>query len=182
MKTFHRILPLLALVFLGTSCMQVGNLEITKRHYRKGLYIDLHTSHKTTPVTSALTPRAKEEGTVPGNRTVSAPETGVINEVEPNIPPSSTLKTVSHELKPPVTDGSIPLSKLLFKRKSFPSFYTGKFSDHEGGGYWLWTLIAILIVIWLISLLTGGWGLGGLIYIFLVVALVLLLLRLLSIL
>lgn len=49
---------------------------------------------------------------------------------------------------------------------------------HIGGGL-IWTIIVILLVLWILSLLTGGWGLGGLLYLFLVVALILILLRLL---
>lgn len=51
----------------------------------------------------------------------------------------------------------------------------------RGNGSFLWTIILVLLVIWLLAFLTGGWGLGGLIYLFLVVALVMLLLRLLGI-
>ncbi len=53
--------------------------------------------------------------------------------------------------------------------------------DTRGGGGLIWTIIVVLLVLWLLSLLTGGWGLGGLLYLFLIVALVLILFRLLRI-
>lgn len=53
--------------------------------------------------------------------------------------------------------------------------------EPRGGGGLIWTIIAVLLVLWLLSLLTGGWGLGGLLYLFLIVALVLILFRLLRI-
>lgn len=53
--------------------------------------------------------------------------------------------------------------------------------DTRGGGGLIWTIIAVLLILWLLSLLTGGWGLGGLLYLFLVVALILILLRLLRV-
>lgn len=45
----------------------------------------------------------------------------------------------------------------------------------------LWIVIVVLLILWLLGLLAGGWGLGGLINLLLVVALILLILWLLRI-
>lgn len=45
----------------------------------------------------------------------------------------------------------------------------------------IWIVILVLLILWAAGLLSGGWGLGGLIYILLVIALILLILWLLRI-
>jgi hypothetical protein len=51
----------------------------------------------------------------------------------------------------------------------------------EGALSLIWIVILVLLILWALGLLAGGWGLGGLINILLVIALILLILWLLRI-
>lgn len=53
--------------------------------------------------------------------------------------------------------------------------------DSEGGLSLFGLVILILVILWLVAVLSGGWGLGGLIHVLLIVALILLILWLLRV-
>jgi cobalamin biosynthesis Mg chelatase CobN len=53
--------------------------------------------------------------------------------------------------------------------------------DSEGGLSLFGLVILILVILWLVAVLSGGWGLGGLIHVLLIIALILLILWLLRI-
>jgi hypothetical protein len=159
--------------------MQVKNAVVSKRHYRKGIYIDLVSSRHQSPapVTTPLpVPAPSFVKTQPVSITtpvVSAAPSGVTV----SAPTAETV--IPHEITTQPS-GNAPTLKRYFIAQH-PLLFGGRLADHDDPGYLLWTIIAVLIIIWLISLLTGGWGLGGFIYVFLVVALVLLLFRILGI-
>lgn len=181
MKKISVFILLVSISVLITSCMEHKFLSVSKRHYRNGYYLDLSSNRS---VHDASTVGSGKKSTVSGtdqNTLVSEPELTEPTKEDPEI------IVYQPQLKEERSSISAPSPMKLFERTNcvFSKRHNalcGMLKDHEDSGYILWTIISILIVLWLISLLTGGWGLGGLIYIFLVVALVLLLLRLLSVL
>src|ERR1051326_2938668 len=163
MKQLYFLIMVLALAVLGTSCSHTLNLSLAKRHYRDGFYVDMG-SKKTLPQPIALmkrklAPLSKEikERDVPGLKTL--PNEKQMAGLDPNSPAGNSF---TREMPRTKTNAWIdPLHVLKSKR----SLFRGQLmKDDEGHGYWLWTLVGILIVVWLILLLTGG-SLGGLIYI-----------------
>jgi hypothetical protein len=179
--------------------------SLIKRHYRKGYDFDFTKKQKALTSESKF---AKVESDLPVY--ASAQPSGkeylkphslspLTNEVEINefyspttdskseIKNSATHKTHEHtQIK---KSNTLPPNKKVTKFQELKNFSNLKkiISRHDDDvdvhyhGGLIWTIISVLLVLWLLSLLTGGWGLGGLIYIFLVVALVLILLRLLRI-
>jgi len=172
------------------SCNSGLNFSVTKRHYRNGFYVD-RTASRQQPVSQSTQSVAK-----------SGFETKPLDVLIDNQPEqplvASTVRTEFNGIKTTTLGKSInqgvspinrtvlqinkPVSEMNVINNSDKIKSFSKMDDTSSPGYWVWTIIGILLLIWLLSLLTGGWGLGGLIYIFLVVAIILLIFRLLSIL
>jgi hypothetical protein len=184
------------LIPFGTVCILAcmalsscnSSFEITKRRYNKGYYID-HSSKKeisfvtkekttqvknTTPsyplqsltgqksMVSTTIPMSAKANTVitkiekQGNKTVIATNTRQIMNNLPTTTETSSVQTVSSTLNSITDDGD---------------------NHSRGDGLSLfWLIILIILIVWAIGLLAGGFGLGGLINILLVIALILLIL------
>ena len=196
MKNLSTLFFALITIFLCSSCKQLSDLSVTKRHYREGYYIDYRsdkTENRAYRASGDYNKNSDKEQflMVDGDSPVK-PSSMHGHEQLTSLPKAArTIK------KAPVISSRLPENKTLthlpdrsLQKEILPAdtkvpvVKVEKIKADDGGrsGYLIWTLILILLVLWLLSLLTGGWGLGGLIYIFLVVALVLLLLRLLSVL
>src|ERR1051325_6797921 len=180
MKKLYFLIMVLALAVLGTSCSHTLNLSLTKRHYRDGFYVDMG-SKKTSSQPVALlkhtpVPLSKEINTGSTREINTIPDEKQLANQEMN---SSSEPSFSKEMPHTKTNTLLNPPRILKNKRAL--FRNQVMKDDNDHVYWLWTLVGILVVVWLILLLTGG-SLGGLIYIVLVVALVLVLLRLLSVL
>ena len=180
-----------------TSCGTTG-VSLTKRHYRSGYNLEI-SSNQTKPDSKRV--ETQEKQVVTESVTIDVPaeaqyaSAGTTNENsylqhkpftfdQEDITPETSAKAAVSPKKKKIAGNS------LRKISSAAKIATGKnnlsktFKARDDGslGGLIWTIAGILLVVWLISLLTGGWGLGGFLHIFLVVALILILLRLLHVL
>lgn len=187
MKKIIRPLIFVTLISILTSCSEYNSISITKRHYRSGF--NLEHSFKRQPDF-----QQEKEVRFFVNHVLKNETEQVVKEEQISIEQSSETAKLQGEaiiakqnINTKAKQAVLNLTPLSSKNINKASVYTEDIfsinrntaSVSERGDSIIWTLISIFLVLWLISLLTGGWGLGGLIYIFLVVALVLLLLRLL---
>lgn len=198
-KLFHFIVFFVVTSIFFSACNQ--GVSLTKRHYRNGY--NLEVSGKTSKAktieietfenTSLEQPEYASIQSSDENYIQPKPLSFINNGSENTVTPdkegnSENNKGTIQVNKTP----SKPISKIVSSVKRIAKtpfslkhvISENKTSvrnqdDTRGGGGLIWTIIAVLLVLWLLSLLTGGWGLGGLLYLFLIVALVLILFRLL---
>jgi hemin uptake protein HemP len=189
------------LVSFFSSCNQPTGVSLTKRHYMNGYNLEISSkqakpSKPTRFITSnILTPeidRAEQTASsslgTSGENYIKQDQLSFLNN-ESGSSQNSTSRKGEIYVKHNGAVSKIVSSIKMVAKKPFAFkqvFPENKISvrhdgDVRGGGGLIWTIIVVLLVLWLLSLLTGGWGLGGLLYIFLVVALILILLRLLRI-
>ncbi len=85
-------------------------------------------------------------------------------------------QSVSHKARTPIKNIKL-IKKLSLKsmKKSTPAPIVGEALSL------LWIVILVLVILWLLGFITGGFGLGGLIHLLLLIALILLILWLLRI-
>jgi hypothetical protein len=167
-------------VLLLPACK--SKLGITKRHYLKGY----HVSHSK-PTHNTIVVKAKERiieaeriETVRGLHIASQSNCANAAEVNPvqNLVASSASYKMHFTSKPAYKDISVnspakDWNKITSKLGS---------GDHEGHGHSLfWIVIMVILILWLLGFLLGGIGLGGLIHILLVIALILFILWLLRV-
>ncbi len=201
-KLFTLILFFVTTSIFFTSCNQTVGISLTKRHYRSGY--NLEVSGKPSKVKTAEVETI--ENTAPEEQEYASTQSSGENYIKPkpmSFTDNSSENTVKVDNEANVannkgttrldkTPSSKPSSKIVSSVKSiakspfsfkkvFSQIKTSVVDSDHGGGSLIWTIIVVLLVLWLLSLLTGGWGLGGLLYLFLVVALVLILLRLLGV-
>ncbi len=184
MKSKIYYFPILLLICSLTSCDKSTGFSIAKRHYRDGFHIE-YLSKKplekkaNNDITSYL--NYKEE-----NTSFETKENFLLKEPPKEIlqPKKETSRIneknkISKKLTEQLPNLILPVKSTSISKLKSTSVPKNITSSQDTGDSVVWTLISIFLVLWLISLLTGGWGLGGLIYIFLVIALILLLLKLL---
>lgn len=172
----YYILGLLAAVLL-MSCGT--DVSITKRRYNKGYHIDHGRDNSNAP---AKKPKSIEKKTI-RQVVADAParDSNVYISKEPETASveTPTSPVVKHEMRPwtgvkdeaPVWKPSDTLSTV--------STFTN--IDHERGLSLLWIVILLIIILWILGILSGGFGMGGLIHLLGVIALILLILWLLRI-
>ena len=112
--------------------------------------------------------------------TIQPPVSTTEQEIIPTELPTAKTKKVNKvvPLVEKVSD-RIPMVKKM-NTKLNQSKAAQRSSSGEGLSL-IWIVILVLLILWAAGLLSGGWGLGGLIYILLVIALILLILWLLRI-
>jgi hypothetical protein len=164
---------------------------MAKRHYRNGYYVSRSNS---------VLPKPLGREVIEKEKPVFASQQMVGQSVEKNVfadvPDGSDdkgdrMKTEGNSSfkKSVARVKSTALSKinaarsLSFKNSGSLKQYATSHIDRDDDDAlsFLWTVIALVLIIWLIAFLMGGWGLGGLIHVLLVIALVLLILWLLRI-
>lgn len=204
MKSFFNVLILLAPACFFFSCNNSTGVSLTKRHYRNGYNVEMAGKIKNDNhhmVTNEFTKPEKQKSEQPEYASIRVSDERDINNnhyslnsgikkndakvVLKNMDQKSKNSSPSNKnVSKILTNTGKFISKIPFASKIIlPKI---KATNHPNaaandGGNLVWTIIGVLLVLWLLSLLTGGWGLGGLIYLFLVVALVLILLRLLRV-
>jgi hypothetical protein len=180
---------------LFSSCG--SNFSITKRHYTSGYYIDYTKSNKgvisspienitqvNAPVTSAAM-----QAPVQAINVAQAPAQS--NDKNNQVVTSSNNKKQSKAnlqaiTKPVQVTKTGVFSNITKEEKhtlfESPNVITNSADRDDGRALsLLWLVIVIILILWLIGILAGGFGLGGLINLLLLIALILLILWLLRI-
>jgi len=187
------------------SCSQTPGLSITKRLYRNGYAVDFNSGkplqhekpqaiveddqNKELPVSALLqTPKVDNDAIQVEPRLANST---IINSSEEG--GDHVLLTVKndaardvHWVKPALASAekAIHSTKKSFVNSIFSKDLPVNESrkafryHHADVDSVLWTIISILIILCIISFLMGGWGVGGFIYLLLIVSLALLLFRL----
>jgi hypothetical protein len=202
MKTLLRFLLVsLAGSVLLTSCSTTSNLALTKRHYRNGYYVD---RGHTNPNAGTPAEAYKQEEKVASEKPADV-KTPAVNSTPENTTVETTpaagknlASRVKEVLKKqtvktaPAKSEVVSAKTLAMQPASAEKHNQASVQDrllsekallHSDSGHhgFLWTLIVVLLLVWLILFLLGT-TLGGLIWLILVVALVIFLLRILGIL
>lgn len=171
----YSVLCLTALI-LFTSCE--SNLSITKRRYNKGYHIDHIKDQANLPVKkhkkledptgtiSTYTYQTENIENLPNGTTIPTLEeqqyqSNSIQNTSPITP--TTNKTIVKHQKRSTVIGSVTIA------------------DHEDGLSFFWVVILIILILWVLGLLSGGFGLGGLLNLLWIIALILLILWLLRV-
>ena len=180
-----------SVALLFASC---SNLSITKRHYNSGYYIDYG---KGTQSVSVPVKDDKTSNTVAQLPVSPEPKTAAnVVASQPNAPATvagNTVKQAQKATAPKVVVQKSAMSKIEHKQASFEHIIAPdktvlnesptNVRDDDGGRALslLWLVIVVILIVWLIGILAGGFGLGGLINLLLLIALILLILWLLRI-
>ncbi len=196
-KLFKLGTTLLSITILLSSCG--SSFTVMKRHYNSGYYVDYTESHK------EITPKA--EGRIPQPASVSSISVAdaPVKQTGTSLNSAQSVKEESRAISPNQRKESfktnlVAISKLSHitklgiidapnsenKQPLFQSPTISNAISDDGGGEraalsLLWLVIVIVLILWLIGILAGGFGLGGLINLLLLVALILLILWLLRV-
>lgn len=183
----------LVVIMLISSC-GINN-SISKRHYTKGYYFthnksrhkaivgnkDIKVAHQRINEPSIVAPSNQFDN---GTYTTNASNVNPIDDKATLLASSSKKPIVFNTRivsKNPVK--SSPAFKIFPSKESRRSIFTKKSPVmHDGDGLsLLWIVILVLLILWALGLISGGFGLGGFINILLIIALILLILWLLRI-
>ena len=189
------------LITLSTICIMAGilltscksNMSIAKRHYTNGYYI-AHSKSKQTassskeenkvvqvkikkPIYSVFPLTTQSVPSLCVNSTTTANNTTLVASNEKKttkaISHAVTFKSIKH--KAVITTNSVMQIKNMPETKKMVS------DGGRDGLSLFWLIILIILILWAVGFLAGGFGLGGLINLLLLVALILLILWLLRI-
>jgi hypothetical protein len=202
-NTSSLIILIFSFALILSSCGSQSGISLTKRHYRNGYHVELgkgklpqtakvevksdevidieQSTEAEQLINDKVTPGSASLATEPEKQVILANnETAAINHKQDAAVGESEAKPATGKNKL-FSEGTGSIKKVIKNSgiKEMIKSNSNTASASEDGGGLLWTIIAILLVLWLIGLLTGT-TLGGLIYILLVVALVLVLIRLLG--
>ena len=173
-KLFTSLLLAASACVLFSSC---GNMSLAKRHYSNGYYVDFG-NNKTKAET-------KESEKTAQNVSVPATEPTINNELSAKTK-TETAQVNTDNNKNDIQSAGKKLSDENPKVNTIKSFLKNIFQlkkalnkrSDSGGHSFLWKLVVFLLVLWLVLYLIGG--LGDIIYLLLVVALILFILWLLG--
>lgn len=187
MKTIKlfQILSIMSLVLLS-SCS--NKFSLTKRHYSKGYYF-AH-SKKSSPKDVTQNKIIQQKGDV-NNIAItkskkSQGETPLVFEKSFKENTTNETKNAIENKKTKVYSNSVLSNPTIFNSSrlslgtSEKNLETSSSSSGEGRSL-LWVVIIVLIILWALGLISGGFGIGVLINLLLLIALILLVLWLLRI-
>jgi Flp pilus assembly protein TadB len=174
-----------------SSCGQMSNFSSVKRQYRNGYYVTTHNNKsvesKMVEVKSSLSenysrPSLSKKEDV--KEVLQENSAQLINQESPATAAVTVAKDKSdNNLKQSVAPRKKAALKSIIKNaaqiKNIVSENKKLNKSRGAGGSLIWLIIVILLVLWLLGMLAGGFG--GLLYLLLVIALVLLLLKILGI-
>jgi len=182
---------------LLSSCSSNKSFTFTKRHYTSGYYADRvgkPAAPKTisNPQSMVVSSQANEKvdyanapHTLSNNTGITtlvfSNKSGVSNVASGNTPAGKTLglkEGQDNEVTIPVK-ASNNESQVKQVAESITSVTDRQ--DRENARSLFWLVITILIILWLIAILSGGWGIGPIINLLLIIAIVLFILWLLRI-
>lgn len=205
-QLMKRISTLLTLLLFAGLLLPSCGVTVKKRQHTNGYYVNInHRNHgakadpkemqlnqQETTAEAALPAEPEEEAlavTVVAPVTVETtePTTAVVDETPAlrpadavatteEAPEAAVQKTERTPLLTQVTEHMPLMKKVANKVKSS----AGMRGDGDGLSLF-WIVILVLLILWALGVIGGGWGLGGLIYILLVIALILLILWLLRV-
>ncbi len=188
-----RIILFIGAGILITSC---GHGSLTKRHYRNGYHFDYANKPPTPKATDRKIVSLKQPSQ-PSSSSQQTIEVAVEEEVFASVDnntygkqinmatnKSATLKHNDNKITIESFSNSQPLNAEIDAREPLSNIKLQnklmlKSATSNDALSLFWLVIMIIIIIWLIAFLGGGWGLGGLINLLLLVALILFILWLL---
>jgi hypothetical protein len=192
--TFSIISMVITILF--SSCSSLPQVSVMKRHYNKGYYVSadvpkLIAKKSQSPEKKIVesqpqpTEQPIEKAEVVENNNSPLTPTTVTNE-ENKVSSENKIadKTPRKILKAKKAEVAKTIAFLKTQPKKNTSQAFAKNANQEvvaAAFSLLWILIVGLFILWLIAFLAGGWGLGGLIHILLVITLILLILWLLKV-
>ena len=176
----------LAVITCLALSMALSSCSMIKRHYSSGYYI----SHNSSKSGVEKQEQISEKRTIPSLHTLqNMPKRNQADlDLQPGIVANnSMLPTMSK------TEVNKPGRKAMHRYTSYivtseegnvksahaKNVSADSLADDALSLFWI--IILILLILWLVAILSGGWGLGGYVHIILIVALVLLILWLLRI-
>lgn len=191
MKKLLVSITLFALIaILFSSCSNSSKLAFNKRHYRSGNFIDRVGKTNTVPAYAGKPAKTKQpipalavtksENQIITNTPVITSQKEQINGSKVNsASPVKNISITSIGATNNVTEGPV-----LDNKQALSEYNEGGDRSAAGSALsLLWVVIIIILIIWLVAIVIGGFGLGGgLINLLLLIALILLILWLLRIL
>jgi len=181
---------ILLLVF-ASACNSYRNVTVLKRHYSKGNYISVNKNHKSFVNHKLKSDKFQsiENAAKPINISVDNineelnTEASAAKSVQ-----SNTIKSVTNfsELVNSAERNKIAerernenIPKLSSLKKGISKLHMLNAQKDDEARSLFWLVITVLVIIWLIALVSGGWGLGGFVNLLLLIALILFILWLL---
>jgi hypothetical protein len=173
-----------------------SSLTIAKRHYRKGFYVELaKNTQSPKPVNTVERKALPSKKPLQAYSFLNSGKQIINTGINKVIGPISQSHKIGNEKSGLYKTSPIQTALLtnrptnvIAKSSAFETerVFTDENEYHDGGGEraalsLLWIVIVILLILWLIGILAGDFGVGGLINILLVIALILLVLWLLRI-
>jgi hypothetical protein len=171
------------------ACIFLASCSLTKRHYTNGYYVT-HNDGKPSLTKSKeqITYKEKKQSlhtaqNIYDNKSVDSPQP---------ISLAANEAIAANNIKTPDKTAPAPAHKKhegynvpkIFQQENAKSFQAKKAKPDElvvDALSLFWIVILILLILWLLAILTGGWGLGEFVHILLVVALILLILWILRV-
>lgn len=179
---------------LLSSCSRFSDVSILKRHYRSGYYVETVAISK--PVKQGET---KLEETQPAQQ-----QTAITPVYQSNQQKQSEFRSLKHNVKGIISaekiensenrfkntgtvfrsldtpvKGTVAIRRISHESNSTALKHSNDGGEHHGLGGLLWLIIVVLLILFLLNFLLAL-DLGSLVYIILVVALILLLFRLIG--
>ena len=185
-KLITPIILFISAIVLLSSCS--SKLSLTKRHYRKGYYVNNTHKH--------ATPKINDDKKITiNNPTITEPilEENVyaqpiisneilLSDATKNYSGNKELtQTQINYFKPKELKQTLNANAPSIKKQLFQFNKLTKSSGERDALSLFWIVILVILILWLLGFLAGGFGLGGLINLLLVVALILLILWLLRV-
>ncbi|ASS49304.1 MAG: hypothetical protein A3D31_03735 [Candidatus Fluviicola riflensis] len=203
-------ITLLVAVLLIACCLPSCGATLIKRQHGPGYYINKNPGIPTAqsersdnkhikPSSTKIENPSEETEVFPEEQTALVPESNetitqlatndqsAVNSEETaldNIRPANVENDQVRQVKPSLYEwsSSTRLAEKMKMRVSDDQSAQSGSAVHDGDGLSLFgIIILIILILWLVGAISGGWGLGGLIHILLVIALILLILWLLRI-
>jgi hypothetical protein len=190
-KLITSIAICLVTAILFSACSTSG--VFTKRRYTKGYYISHQHARHNTSVNPAAEKTPQQTGPVATVKSTGAPAvkqpSGSFAETVSGpgkMPALSHIKrktSAGHHVKDRVSATPLELNVRESFKPSHSWLNAAKpMASDDDALSLFWVVILVILILWLLGVLTGGWGLGGLIHLLLIIALILLILWLLRIL
>ncbi len=186
--TYGALCTIAAILF--SSCM--SNLSITKRHYTGGYYVDYSKGTQAGTITAAREEKTSQPKVSIPSTPEQVPATNTIT-VEPIKTTANVIQQSNKRMQAKIrvqksamnesNQKTNALESVIIPNKPVLDEAPASVSDDSGARALslLWLVIVIILILWLIGILAGGFGLGGLINLLLLIALILLILWLLRV-
>lgn len=189
-KITNKLFIFIIILFALSACNYKG-VNITKRHYSKGNYISVnkknatHVMHEKDKNNSSNVeiklPAIANKVNVEKDALIAEASTNSNIKIEDsnNLNDFAALVNTAENNKITEKHRSEDNAKLHNSTKLKKLLHISKVQKDDEARSLFWLVISVLVIIWLIALVSGGWGLGGLVNILLLVALILFILWLL---